>query len=163
MMLEARVRAEEAIEPTVWVEARASLRIVNVSFSAASSSTSSAQSSCSYCCLLFLIQNLQTKYVAKAIAITPPRVPPTIAPTLGPECPPDFDELAATDVVEAASATQDVDAQLSQVCTDNEQLNPVSQVGHDGVVVGHWTHRLKRALRETIILLAKKLQSYLCS
>lgn len=72
----------------------------------------------------------------RAIAKTPPRVPPTIAPTLGPECLLEFDELAATDV-EVGSATHDVDAQESHVCTESEQLDPESQSGHDGVVSGH--------------------------
>jgi len=82
-MLEARVRTVDAIDPTVCVEALASLRIAK-SFSVGSDSTgSSIQSSCSYCCLLFFIQNLHTRYVNTAISTTPAMTPPAIAGTLG--------------------------------------------------------------------------------
>lgn len=85
MILDARVNTVEAMEPTVCVEALASLLIVK-SFSAASvSSGSSAQFSCSYCCRLVLIQNRQTRYVTAAITATPPMTPPAMAPTFGPE------------------------------------------------------------------------------
>ena len=105
MMLEARVKTVDAIEATVCVEARASLRKVK-SFSAGSdSSGSSAQFSCSYCCLLVLMQNLHTRYVTAAMAKIPPMTPPAIAPALEPELD-DLEEVLMVDgAAEAAMQT----------------------------------------------------------
>lgn len=106
MILEARVSTVEAIEATVCVEALASRRIVKSSFSTTvSASWSSIQSSCSYCCLRVLIQNLQTRYVAIAIATSPPITPPAIAPTFGPE-PDDLEEELSVVVAAAGESTQ---------------------------------------------------------
>jgi hypothetical protein len=103
MMLDARVKTVEAIEPTVCVDALASL-LVAKSFSAGRvSSASSAQFSCSYCCLLGLIQNRQTQYVITAITATPPMTPPAMAPTLGPELALVEDELMVDGAAEAAT------------------------------------------------------------
>lgn len=105
MMLDARVKTVEAIEPTVCVEALAS-RLMVKSFSAGSvSSASSAQFSCSYCCLFVLIQNRQTQYVIAAITATPPMTPPAIAPTLGPELVLFEDELIVEGIAAAATHT----------------------------------------------------------
>ena len=108
MILEARVRTVEAMEPTVCVDALASLLIVkSFSFSAVSCG-SSAQFSCSYCCLFVLIQNLQTQYVIAAITNTPPMTPPATAPTFGPELD-DFElELELSVVVVTVEATHTV-------------------------------------------------------
>lgn len=84
-MLEARVSTEEATEPTVCVDARASRRIVKSFSDGVGSSSSCAQFSCSYCCLFVLIQNLHTRYVMIPMTATPPITPPAIAPTLAPD------------------------------------------------------------------------------
>ena len=112
MIFEARVRTVEAIEPTVCVDALASL-LKAKSFSVDEvSSTSSPQFSCSYCCLFVLIQNLQTRYVTIATTTTPPMTPPAIAPAFGP----DFDEEGVEVGVDWGSeATQETFAHSSQV------------------------------------------------
>jgi hypothetical protein len=112
MMLEALDKTVEAIEPTVCVEALASRLIVNSFSASVCSSWSSAHSSCSNCCLLGLIQNLHTKYVATAIAINPPITPPAIAPPLGPELE-DFE--GDTEAAALGSGTHVMCWQVSQV------------------------------------------------
>jgi hypothetical protein len=72
-----------------------------------------------------------------------------MAPILGLELLDLCDDDAAVVVAAVASATQDVDAQLSQVWTDKEQVYPLSHVGQDGVVSGHCTHRRKRVSKDT--------------
>jgi len=132
MMLEARVNTVEAMEPTVWVEALASRRIVK-SFSASRESIgSSIQSSCSYCCLLVLIQNLQTRYVTAAMAITPPITPPAIAPTLGPE-PLELEGVGVVDGIPITEeATHDREGHAVQDPGVNWQIWPVGHCGQCG-------------------------------
>ncbi len=143
MMLEARVKTVEAMDPTVWVEARAS-RLMVKSFSAAADSlVSSVQSSSSYCCLLFLIQNLHTQYVIAAMMTSPPTTPPAIAPTLGPELE-DFEEDELIDVGVAGLSTHTVFWHESQVGGTREQTWPSGHEGQAGVTEEHpSTHRRK--------------------
>jgi hypothetical protein len=84
MILEARVRTDEAIEATVCVDARA-LRRDAKSFSTFSCSCMSIswKSASEYGRLLPFKQNFQTTKVMIAMAATPPMTPPAMAPTLG--------------------------------------------------------------------------------
>lgn len=85
MMFEARVRTDEAIEATVWVDARV-LRLETKSFSGFSSRYSG---SCHSVGSIFLRrplkQNFHTMKVRIATKATPPITPPAMAPTFGPE------------------------------------------------------------------------------
>lgn len=84
MMLEARVRTEEAIEATVCVEARA-LRRDWKSFSLFSCCAISASCHCASDIgrLFPFKQYFHTTNVRMAMKATPPMTPPAMAPTLG--------------------------------------------------------------------------------
>jgi len=149
IILEARVRTVDAMDPTVCVEALASLLIAK-SFSVGSDSTgSSIQSSCSYCCLLFFIQNLHTRYVTTAIKKTPAITPPAIAGTFGFE----FDLEVGAGVGEdcVACAIHSVFWHSSQFRGIRAHTWPLGQSGQDGVALGQpCTQRLKIEPYETI-------------
>lgn len=147
MMFEARVKTVEAIEATVCVEARASLRIVKSFSAAAASCGSSTQFSASYCCLRVLMQNLQTRYVATAMIRTPPITPPATAPTFGPELV-DFDVVLTVEGA-ADEDTQTVFWHSLQVGGTSEQISLEGHVGQAGVASLHSTQRRKRELKGT--------------
>ena len=88
MTLEALVRTVEAIERTEWTEARASLR-AEKSSPVFSIGSVSGQSFSVYDCLLFLMQNLHTRYVTMQTTATPPTTPPAIGPAAAPPDPDD--------------------------------------------------------------------------
>src|SRR5579862_4704463 len=112
MILEALVKTVEAIEPTVWVEALASRRIVNCSrFSASCVDQSSSASSSR---LRPLERNAQTRNnVIIPMATTPPMTPPAMAPVFGFE-PPDDGEGVLDELAGRSPFIQEVDGHAAQ-------------------------------------------------
>jgi hypothetical protein len=92
MTLEALVRTVEAIDRTECIDARASLCIAKSPplFSIVSVS---GQSLSRYACLLFLMQNLQTRYVITQTTKTPLMTPPAIGPAAVPPEPDDAPDV----------------------------------------------------------------------
>ena len=77
------MRTVEAIDRTECIDARASLCIAK-SPPLFSIISVSGQSLSLYACLLFLMQNLQTRYVIMQTTATPPMTPPAIGPAAVP-------------------------------------------------------------------------------
>lgn len=140
MMLEARVRTEEAIEATVCVEARALRRDwKSVSaFSCCVAMSTSCQSLSVIGLLLPLRQNFQMMNVMMAMAAIPPMTPPAMAPTL----------VESVFLAPAMGSTaQPTDAQASQVSEVWTHTWPDGQTRpsqESASLDGHTTHRLSR-------------------
>ena len=153
MKLEARVIVVDAREMAVWVEERASRRLVKSSttfspsagYSSCCCSSSSATAS-SYSSLRSRMQNLQIRNVAAAMKTRPPITPPAIAPALAP---PLLSEPVACDceLTDDVCDIHVVDAHWVHDWATCEQISSDLHDGHDGDVSGHCTHRLKREWR----------------
>jgi hypothetical protein len=138
MMLEARVRTDEAIEATVCVDARA-LRRDAKSFSTFSCSCMSIswKSASEYGRLFPFRQYFHTTNVRMAMKATPPITPPAIAPTFG------LEGASSTASGLAPQMTWAHASQVWVVCMQTwfEAHTLPSQVSS---CLSHWTQRFSR-------------------
>lgn len=143
-MFEALVRTVDAIEPTVCVEALASLCMAKSSSCFSVSALVSIHSFWSNSSRLFLMQNLQTKNVTIMTTTTPPMTPPAMGPAADGDF--GFVGAGALDWAELAAAPpmHCVLAHWSQFLPIKEHISPAAQSGHDGEESGQVTHRLNR-------------------
>lgn len=127
MTLEALVSTVEAIDRTECIEARPDPRTsfgIEASYPVFSVVLDSRQA-VSNCCLLFLMQNLQTKNVIKQTTTIPPMTPPAMGPAGDG---PGFAEGVAA----APIAVHFVTAHESEFPGMNEQTSFEEQEGHGG-------------------------------